>query len=66
MSSVMSTGPGITASFGVAELTPNDDIGDAIKRADEALYAAKNGGRDRVVVDMALDGKVRRSMTILR
>ena len=44
-------GIAITASFGVAELTPHDDIGDAIKRADEALYAAKNTGRDRVVVD---------------
>lgn len=48
-----STGAGITASFGVAELTPNDDIGDAIKRADEALYVAKDSGRDRVVVDLA-------------
>ena len=44
----------ITASFGVAELTPNDDIGDAIKRADAALYAAKDSGRDRVVVDTAV------------
>lgn len=50
-----STGPGITASFGVAELTPNDDIGDAIKRADEALYVAKDNGRDRVVVDLPAD-----------
>ena len=63
--------PGITASFGVAELTPNDDIGDAIKRADEALYAAKDGGRDRVVLDMTLDGvspegKLRKSVTTLR
>jgi diguanylate cyclase (GGDEF)-like protein len=63
--------PGITASFGVAELAPNDDIGDAIKRADEALYAAKDGGRDRVVVDMTLDGvspegKLRKSVTTLR
>ncbi|WP_177196863.1 diguanylate cyclase [Duganella sp. CF517] len=47
--------PGITASFGIAELTPNDDIGDAIKRADEALYAAKDAGRDRVVVDLGWD-----------
>ena len=66
-----STGSGITASFGVAELTPNDDIGDAIKRADEALYAAKDGGRDRVVVDVTLDGvspegKLHKSLTTLR
>ncbi|USX14502.1 GGDEF domain-containing protein [Oxalobacteraceae bacterium OTU3CAMAD1] len=66
-----STGPGITASFGVAELTPNDDIGDAIKRADEALYAAKGAGRDRVVVDMTSngtvpEGKFRKSLSTLR
>jgi len=48
-----STGSGITASFGVAELNPNDDIGDAITRADEALYAAKRAGRDRVMVDVS-------------
>ena len=44
-------GLAITASFGVAELTPHDDIGDTITRADAALYAAKSAGRDRVVVD---------------
>jgi diguanylate cyclase (GGDEF)-like protein len=65
------TGAGITASFGVAELKPNDDIGDAIKRADEALYAAKGAGRDRVMVDMPLDqaapeGKSRKALTKLR
>ncbi|MEV4782427.1 GGDEF domain-containing protein [Burkholderia sp. LMU1-1-1.1] len=66
-----STGSGITASFGVAELTPNDDIGDAIKRADAALYAAKDGGRDRVMVDTTPDGtapedKHRKSLTTPR
>ncbi len=39
-------GLAITASFGVAELTPHDDIGDTISRADAALYAAKSAGRD--------------------
>ena len=65
------TGPGITASFGVAELAPNDDIGDAIKRADEALYAAKGTGRDRVVVDpsgghAAADGKSGKALPMPR
>jgi diguanylate cyclase (GGDEF)-like protein len=48
----------ITASFGIAELTPHDDIGDTIKRADAALYAAKDAGRDRVVVDLISDDKL--------
>lgn len=39
----------ITASFGVAWFEPTrDSIEDFIGRADEALYAAKDGGRDRV------------------
>lgn len=40
----------VTASLGVASLTPNADIGTAylIAKADAALYAAKDRGRDRV------------------
>jgi diguanylate cyclase (GGDEF)-like protein len=38
----------ITASIGVAKLAPSETERDAIRRADDALYAAKNGGRDRV------------------
>jgi diguanylate cyclase (GGDEF)-like protein len=41
----------VTASFGVAELREGDrDLTDVCKRADEALYRAKETGRDRVVV----------------
>ncbi len=40
----------VTASFGVTALTAGEDIGDGIKRADEALYRAKANGRDRVEV----------------
>lgn len=39
----------ITASFGVTQLTPDDDIKDAVKRADIALYTAKDEGRNRTV-----------------
>jgi predicted signal transduction protein with EAL and GGDEF domain len=39
----------VTASFGMAWLMPNSDISEnLIARADAALYAAKNAGRNRV------------------
>lgn len=44
----------ITASFGIA-LFPDhaDDPESLLRAADEALYAAKHGGRDRIVVSSA-------------
>lgn len=38
----------VTGSFGVAELQPDDSIEGLLHRADQALYRAKNGGRNRV------------------
>ncbi|WBS01014.1 GGDEF domain-containing protein [Pseudoduganella sp. SL102] len=40
----------VTASFGIASRGQDEDIGAVIKRADAALYAAKAGGRDCVVL----------------
>ncbi|MDR1380076.1 MAG: sensor domain-containing diguanylate cyclase [Tannerella sp.] len=40
----------VTASFGIAELIPEDGINIAVVHADEALYSAKKGGRNRYSV----------------
>ena len=40
----------VTASLGVAEIEPGDQLWDVIDRADKMLYAAKNGGRNRVAI----------------
>jgi PleD family two-component response regulator len=42
---------GLSFSAGVTSLA-----GDGIRRADELLYRAKRDGRNRVVVDVDLDG----------
>ena len=38
----------ITASFGVTEVSTDDDLVSLVTRADEALYRAKESGRNRV------------------
>jgi diguanylate cyclase len=38
----------VTASFGVVEVRPNESIKSVMKRADDALYLAKDKGRDQV------------------
>ena len=40
----------VTSSFGVAAQAPGESVEALVKRVDEALYRAKTGGRNRVVV----------------
>jgi len=40
----------VTLSVGVAEYVPGEDADDLIGRADNAMYAAKEGGRNRLVL----------------
>lgn len=48
----------VTASIGVALLAQGAyRLEDALKRADAALYAAKQAGRDRVVIDVAAEDR---------
>jgi diguanylate cyclase (GGDEF)-like protein len=42
-----------TISMGVAAMVPGQDSNSLIKAADENLYAAKRGGRNRVVPSLA-------------
>ena len=49
---LVSPGGPVTASFGVALLQPDEDWESWLARADNALYRAKEAGRNRVVVEM--------------
>ncbi len=48
----------VTISIGVAVLRPDDTPQSLIERADNCLYAAKRGGRNRVICenDIAVTG----------
>jgi diguanylate cyclase (GGDEF)-like protein len=47
---MLDDGLNVTVSIGVAQYRPGELIGQTISRADDALYAAKHGGRNRVMV----------------
>jgi diguanylate cyclase (GGDEF)-like protein len=44
------SGVHLTASFGIAEVSAGESLDDLFRRADQALYLAKNSGRDCVRV----------------
>ena len=49
---------GVTAAFGVAPLAPGDTVEQSLDHADQALYAAKSGGRNRAEIWKATVGPV--------
>lgn len=60
--------PRFTASFGVAAWAPEEDLKGLFARADRALYGAKKGGRDRVVLhqsEKSTATDARRRMTVV-
>lgn len=48
---------GVTASFGVADFSGADDANSLLKHVDEAVYASKHGGRNRVTAHAATMGE---------
>lgn len=45
----------VNVSVGVAQLRPNEEFSDSVRRADEALYRAKESGRNCVKADFRVE-----------
>ncbi len=43
--------PTFTASYGIAQMSDAEDFDDLLSRADQALFAAKNAGRNCICID---------------
>ncbi|WP_322511876.1 GGDEF domain-containing protein [Chloroflexus sp.] len=50
MAAITLDGQPVTESFGIAVYQPDDDQVSLLARADQALYAAKTAGRNRVMI----------------
>ena len=46
------TNPLTTFSAGIAVKRANESVGETLRRADAALYAAKNAGRNRTEISL--------------
>jgi diguanylate cyclase (GGDEF)-like protein len=55
----------LSCSFGVSERKQGESIDNLLKRADVALYAAKTGGRNRVIAADAAATVFGRSSTVI-
>ncbi len=51
--------PGITVSIGVGQFQLGESMSDLVDRCDRALYAAKRGGRNRVVTENELERELK-------
>ena len=51
----------ITVSVGVGQFAPGEPLREFVERVDQAMYAAKNGGRNRVV---AQEARTERELTL--
>ena len=49
--------PKFTVSFGITEAEPGEEFGTVLRRADSALMAAKQQGRDRIVLHESVGGE---------